>query len=157
MTTYRCMLLLTIATLAALSLLLCCNMTSQAVTYNYPTAPVVSQVVSAAGGAQSNAATLTGKTGQYTYWEGFDVTGAGATAATVVEITTTGLTNNLKFEVPVAAGVTAPFIANVPVYAVRFPTPIPSSATNTNIVVTLPSFGGGNTNASITVYGYTAP
>ena len=116
---------------------------------------IQAQVVSAAGGAQSNAATLTGKAGQYTYLEGFDITGSGATAATVVEVTTTGLANNLKFEVPVAAGVTAPFIANTPVYSVRFPTPLPSSATNTNIVVTLPSFGSGNTNASITVYGFT--
>jgi hypothetical protein len=129
----------------------------RAVTVNVPSNPVKTQVVTASGAAQSNAATLNGVSGQYTYLEGFDITGSGATAATVVEVSTTGLTNNLKFEVPVAAGVNAPFIANVPVYSVRFPTPIPSSATNTNITVTLPSFGSGNTNASITVYGFNAP
>ena len=33
-------------------------------TWTYPSQPVVTQVVTAAGGAQSNAATLTGKSGQ---------------------------------------------------------------------------------------------
>jgi hypothetical protein len=132
-----------------------CVKQARAVTWTQPTPPVVQQVVSAGGGAQSNAATITSSTGRMAYIEGFDVTGGGATAAALVEITTTGLSNNLKFEVPVAAGVTAPMIANVPVYSVRFPTPIPASAANTNIVVTLPSFGAGNTNAAITVYGFT--
>jgi hypothetical protein len=155
MTQYRFVLALFLLTLATTAWLVTSK--APAVNYQVLSQPIKAQVVSAGGGAQSNAATLAGATGQYTYIEGFDISGAGATAATVVEVTTTGLSNNLKFEVPVAAGVTAPFITNVPVYSVRFPTPIPSSATNTNIVVTLPSFGGGNTNASITVYGFTAP
>jgi hypothetical protein len=141
--------------LLALAFVLAWAGLGRTVTWTQPSLPVNTQIVSAAGGAQSNAATLTGASGKYTYLEGFDITGAGATGATVVEVTTTGLTNNLKFEVPVAAGVNAPFIGGLGVYQVRFPTPIQSSATNSNIVVTLPSFGSGNTNASITVYGFT--
>jgi hypothetical protein len=133
------------------------TVSSHAVQFTQLQPVVKAQAVTAAGAAQSNAATLTGASGMYTYLEGFDVTGSGATSAAVVEISTTGLANNLNWEVPVAAGVTAPFIAKSPGLFVRFPTPLRSSATNTNIVVTLPSFGSGNTNASLTVYGYTAP
>jgi hypothetical protein len=127
---------------------------ARSVTWTTPTPAVTQQVVSAAGAAQSNAATLTGAAGRVTYLEGFDVTGGGATGASIVEISTTGLANNLKFEMNVAAGATAAVNAQGGLF-IRFPTPIPSSATNTNIVVTLPSLGSGNTNASITVYGFT--
>ena len=142
MTTYRFVFALFLLTLAAIAFLVTSK--ALAVTYTYPTQPVAPIVVSAAGAAQSNAATLTGKTGQYTYIEGFDVTGGGATAASVVEVSTTGLSNNLKFEMNVLAGATGPINAQGGLF-VRFPTPIPSSATNTNIVVTLPSLGSGNT------------
>jgi hypothetical protein len=128
--------------------------TSQAVQYTFPAGTVTPQVVTASGAAQSNAATLTGSAGRMTYLEGFDVTGGGATAASIVEISTTGLSNNLKWEMNVLAGVAGPVNAQGGLF-IRFPTPIPSSATNTNITVTLPSLGAGNTNASITVYGYT--
>jgi hypothetical protein len=119
---------------------------------------VTLQVVNAAGAAQSNAATLTGATSKLTYIEGFDISGGGATGASVIEVTVTGITNTLKYEVPIAAGAAAPAFGTAStnaVYSVRFPTPIPSSATNTNIVVTCPSFGSGNTNASVVAYGFT--
>jgi hypothetical protein len=155
MTKYRLTFFVT-ATVAVVLYLAVCHKAVRAVNYQVLSPPVKAQVVTAAGGAQSNAATLTGATGQYTYIEGFDVTGGGATAASIVEISTTGLSNNLKYEMNVLAGVTGPVNAQGGLF-IRFPTPIPSSATNTNIVVTLPSLGAGNTNASITVYGFTAP
>jgi hypothetical protein len=142
--------------IAALAAALLYVTTAKAVNTQVLSQPVKAQVVTTAGAAQSNAVTLTGGVGQYTYIEGFDVTGGGATAASIVEISTTGLSNNLKFEMNVLAGATGPVNAQGGLF-IRFPTPIPSSATNTNIVVTLPSLGAGNTNASITVYGFTAP
>jgi hypothetical protein len=122
--------------------------------------PSVNQIIGfASGAAQSNTATLTGVTGQYTYLEGFDLTGGGATAASVIEVTTTGFSTNPKFEVAIAAGATAPAFSTTGPYtwSVRFPTPLRSSATNTNITVVVPSYGAGNTNASVIAYGYTAP
>jgi hypothetical protein len=127
---------------------------ARAINFSTQVGPVTQQVVTASGAAQSNAATLTGSVGRMTYIEGFDITGGGATAASVIEVSTSGLTNNLKWEFNVLAGVTGPMNAQNGCY-VRFPTPIPASATNTNITVTVPSFGAGNTNAAVTVYGFT--
>jgi hypothetical protein len=136
------------------------NSPARAVVWNTPASPVTPQVALASGAAQSNAATLTGSSGRMTYLEGFDLTGGGATAASVIEVSITGLTTTLKFEVAIQAGVTAPAFGtsstnSASIYSVRFPTPIPASATNTNIVVTCPSFGAGNTNASVIAYGFT--
>jgi hypothetical protein len=92
--------------------------------------------------------------------EGFDLTGGGATAASIIEVTTTGVAGSLpKFEVAIAAGVTAPAFSTTGPYtwSIRFPTPLISTATNTNITVVVPSYGTGNTNASVIAYGYTAP
>lgn len=115
----------------------------------------------AGGAAQSNAASLAAVSGKTNYITGFDVTGGGATAASVIEISVTGLSSaagsTLKYEVPILAGVTGPAFggASAPyIYSVRFPVPLPASATNTAITVTCPSFGAGNTNASVCVYGY---
>jgi hypothetical protein len=134
--------------------------TAKAVVYNY-SQPVHQQVIGfASGAAQSNTATLTGVAGEYTYIEGFDLTGGGATAASIIEVTTTGINGSLpKFEVAIAAGVTAPAFSTTGSYtwSIRFPTPLRSTATNTNITVVVPSYGSGNTNASVIAYGFTAP
>ena len=79
-----------------------------AVTYSVLQPPVNQITGFASGAAQSNTATLTGVSGQYTYLEGFDLTGGGATGASIIEVTTTGMSTNPKFEVAIAAGVTAP-------------------------------------------------
>jgi hypothetical protein len=112
--------------------------------------------ITAAGAAQSNAASLPAAAGKMTYIEGFDVTGGGATAASIVEVAITGLPTaigTLKFEVNVAAGVAASINSQGGLF-IRFPQPIPASAVNTAIVVTLPSLGSGNTNAAVTAYGF---
>jgi hypothetical protein len=111
---------------------------------------------SAVGAAQSNAAALPAASGKLTYIEGFDVTGGGATAASVVEVSITGLPTaigTLKFEMNVLAGATGPVNAQGGLF-IRFPQPLPASAVNSAITVTLPSLGAGNTNASVTAYGY---
>ncbi len=128
-----------------------------------PDNTITPQAGIASGAAQSNAAALTATTGRTQYITGFDISGSGATAASVIEVTVTGLATSaggtLKYEVPILAGVTAPAFGssttNGPsLYSVRFPVPLPASATNTAITVTCPSFGSGNTNASVCVYGY---
>ena len=108
----------------------------------------------ASGAAQSNAASLPAVAGRTNYLEGFDVTGGGATAAAVIEISVTGLAaGTLKYEMNVLAGVTGPMNAQGGVF-IRFPEPLPASGLNTAITVTVPSFGAGNTNASVVAYGF---
>jgi hypothetical protein len=109
---------------------------------------------SASGAAQSNAATLAATAAKTNFLEGFDVSGGGATAASVIEVSITGLAaGTLKYELNILAGVTGPMNAQGG-FSVRFPQPLPASAVNTAITVTVPSFGAGNTNASVVCYGF---
>ena len=107
---------------------------------------------SATGAAAPISATLAGAAGKYTYITGFEVTGAGATAAGVVLVTVTGVqggTQNFYLAIPAGAAV------GVNPLLVRFPVPLRSSALNTNIVVNVPSFGAGNTSAAVAAHGFT--
>ena len=102
--------------------------------------------------AASAVATITGAAGVFSYIDAFEVTGAGATAASVIAVTVTGLvTGTQTYIMSIPAGVTA----GVTPLIVQFPRPLQSSAVNTNIVVTAPSFGAGNTNACVNAHGYT--
>ena len=117
---------------------------------------ITPQVNGASGAAQSNAAALPATAGRTQYLEGFDVTGGGATAASIIEVSVTGLAGGtLKFEMNVLAGVTGPVNAQGGLF-IRFPEPLPASALNSAITVTVPSFGAGNTNASVVAYGFLA-
>ena len=108
----------------------------------------------AAGAAQQNVATLPAASGKTTYIEGFDITGGGATAASVIEVAVGGLAaGNLKYELNILAGATGPMNAQGG-FSIRFPEPLPASGLNTAITVTVPSFGTGNTNASVVAYGF---
>jgi hypothetical protein len=126
---------------------------AQATTWTVLTPPVTPLVVTASGAAQTNTATLTCPSGKTAFLEGFDITGGGATGAAIVDITTTGLTNNLTYELAVVAGATTEVNPQGGLF-IRFPTPIPASAISTNITVSAPSFGSGNTKASVTAYGF---
>lgn len=96
-------------------------------------------------------ATLAAVAGKTTYITGFAVTGAGATAGLPVIVTVTGtITGTLSFIAVAAVGV---LVANTPLI-VNFPTPIPASAVNTAIAVTVPSLGPGNTHSTVVAYGY---
>lgn len=106
--------------------------------------------VSSANAAAANNQTLAAAVGRTTYITGFSVSGAGATAGSVIAVTITGpgVTLTYYVTVPAGAGVgVAPLV-------VDFSRPIPASAQNTAIVVNVPSFGAGNTQAAATARGF---
>lgn len=95
-------------------------------------------------------ATLPAVAGKTNFVTGFEITGAGATAASVVIATLTGLVNTLHYVVAVPAGVAAPITPLV----VEFSPPLPASAVNTAVSINVPAFGAGNTNAAAVIHGY---
>lgn len=108
-------------------------------------------IAGASTAASSNAATLPAVSAKTNYLSGFEVTGAGATGASVITVTVAGIlggTRNYKMAIP--AGTTA---AVTPLI-VPFRPPLPASAVNTAITVTAPSFGAGNTDAAVVAHGY---
>jgi hypothetical protein len=100
--------------------------------------------------AATGTATLPASTSQYTYIEGFEVTGAGATATSIIQVAVTDGTWTLTYDMVIPAGVTA---AVTPLI-IRYARPLKSSAINTSITVTMPSFGAGNTNCCCNAVGY---
>jgi hypothetical protein len=102
--------------------------------------------------ANANAvATLPAAVGKTTWITGFTLRAAGATSASVVTATITGLlggTKSYTFTFPAGATTAADSIN------VQFSQPMPGSAANTAIVVTLPAGGAGNTNATATAEGF---
>lgn len=112
------------------------------------------QCISASGAAQTNAPALPAVADKTGYLEGFDISGGGATAASIVEVTVTGLLGGtIKYALPVVAGATANVNA-LGGLSVRFPEPLPASDKNTAITVSCPTFGAGNTNAYVNLYGF---
>lgn len=102
-------------------------------------------------GAGTAAATLTAVAGKTTYIVGFTVTGSGATTALPVTVTVTGvISGTMHFTYCAIAGV---LVANQPLNVI-FPYPIPASAPNTNIVVSCPTLGSGNTNNTVNAFGF---
>lgn len=117
--------------------------------YPYLTTP---ETASSGNVANANAvATLAAAVGKTTYISGCAITSTGATIGAVVNVTIVGvITGTMTLNYAAPAGVSAmgtPLILN-------FNPPIPASATNTTIVVTLPALGAGNTNAAVTAWGY---
>jgi len=112
------------------------------------------KVAGASGGAQQNAPSIAAVAGKLNYCTGFDISGGGATAASIIEAALSGLAGGtINFELNILAGATGPMNAQGG-FSVRFPDPIPASALNTAITLTVPSFGAGNTNASAVLYGF---
>lgn len=107
---------------------------------------------SAVGAGANNVALAAGGAGVTTYVTGFEITGAGATAGSVVNVTLTnviGGTKTYAVVIPAGAGV------SITPLVVEFPPPgIPASAANLGIGLNVPSFGAGNTNAAATINGY---
>jgi len=96
-------------------------------------------------------ATLPATTGVTNWLFGFDINGGGATAASIINCTVTGLVGGTAtFSLPIPSGAT---VGLTPLQE-RFPEPLPASAVNTAIAVSCPSFGTGNTNASVNAYGF---
>jgi hypothetical protein len=96
-------------------------------------------------------ATLAAAAGKTNYLSGFEITGAGATAASVVVATVTGLLGGtLSYVISVVAGAT---LGNAPL-VVEFDSPIAATAVNTAIAVSCPALGAGNTNCVANAHGY---
>ena len=108
-------------------------------------------VVGSTAAAAANNQTLAAAAGKRTYIAGFYVDGLGATGASVITITVTGLGVTLTFKLSIPAG-TGTQLANR--LLVTFPRPIPASADNTAIVVNVPSFGAGNTESDAGAWGF---
>lgn len=114
--------------------------------------------VSDSSGNVANAtasATLAAVAGKTTYIKGFRCTPGGATAAALVTVTVTnisnaGVTKTLSFTVGAPAGAT---LAGTPL-VVDFENGIPAYQANTSIVVSMPALGSGNANASCSAWGY---
>ena len=101
--------------------------------------------------AATASATLASVAGKTTYLSGFSLTGAGATGASVVELTVTGLAaGTLTFAVPVPAGAA---VGLTPLN-IHFDTPLPASAAHVDIVVSVPTLGAGNLNTSVNAWGF---
>lgn len=118
--------------------------------------PAGSTPVTSSSGNVANAsaaATLAGAAGLTTYLAGFVITGGGATAASLVDVTVTGLLGGTATHtLGVVAGATLPNAALI----ARFVPPIPASGLNTAIVVTVPALGAGNTKSTVMAHGFRA-
>src|SRR6266567_4522675 len=118
-----------------------------------PSAPGVDITASSGNVAAATAtATLAAATGKVTYICGFAITSAGSTAAAVVSPTVANvITGTLTFTYTTVAGVT---LANAPLIVPFTTRCIPANAPNTAIVVSVPSLGAGNTNTTVSAWGY---
>lgn len=111
-------------------------------------------VLTSSSGNVANAsavATLAATAAKTTWITGFEITAGGATASAVVVSTVVGVlggTMSYIFAAPAGATVGATPLV------VMFDNPIPGSAVNTAIVVTLPALGAGNTNAAVVAHGF---
>lgn len=104
-------------------------------------------VASSTGTTGSIAETLTGVSGRWTYICGFVITSSGTTTATNGNVTITGLAATMNFNYAFVS-------SGQGVLGVSFNSCIPSSAENTNIVLTVPA-GGTGTTVAATAWGYT--
>lgn len=104
------------------------------------------------GAAQINTATLAPPAGQVAYLSGFCCSGGGATAALGIDITVAGINTTLHFTSVIPAGAGVPWGP----FEIIFPTPLAGSAPGVAIVVTLPSFGAGNTAACVSAWGFSS-
>ena len=117
------------------------------------TQPHAFPVTAASGNVAAAAAvaTLPGAPGLTTFISGFEITASGATAASCVNATVAGVVSgSLTYTFCAPAGITA----EAPPLIVNFNPPIPAASVNTAIMVTLPSLGAGNTNATVVTHGF---
>ncbi len=117
--------------------------------------PAGSTVVTASSGNVANAAAAASLPAPgaavLNYATGFVITAGGATAGSLVLATLAGvLGGTMTFAIAIPAGAT---LGAQPL-VVSFPTPIPASALNTAITLTLPAAGVGNTNAAVVLTGF---
>jgi hypothetical protein len=109
-------------------------------------------VIVASGNVASAAAvaTIPPSAGYLTHLVGFRVSGLGATAGLAVIVTVTGVADDsLEFSYVAKAGV---LLANEELEVI-FPFPIAAADDDTDIVITCPDLGDGNTHNQVVAYG----
>lgn len=120
-----------------------------------PLVPSGATNVAASSGNVANGvatATMPAVVGKTNYVTGFSVTSGGATTAALVTATLSGVVGGpLAYTFGAPLGATA---AALPLI-VELETPIPGSAANTAVSISLPALGTGNTNAAVNIHGYT--
>jgi len=95
-------------------------------------------------------ASLPAVAGETNSLSGFMITGAGATAAGLVQATITGLLGGtVTIPVAVPAGVDT----SIAPVVVNFTSPLPASAPNQAITISLPALGAGNLAAAVGLWG----
>lgn len=111
-------------------------------------------VVVATSGVVANtiaSATLPAAVGKTTYISGFQVTADGATSAACTGFQVTGTLNSqLNYVFCWPAGVTTPATPLI----VNFDPPLPATAANTTISVSVPAAGAGNTGTAVNAFGF---
>jgi hypothetical protein len=116
--------------------------------------PVLATAAIASSGVVANAnavATLPAMAAMTAYITGFQITGAGATAAKSVVAQLAGVAGGpIDYSFTFPAGVGAP----AQPLTVNFTVAIPAAAMNTAISLTLPAAGVGNVAAAVTVQGF---
>lgn len=119
--------------------------------HGYPTQTYPAHAASGNVANAAAAASLAAVPGRTAYVTGFEITAGGATAAALVEATLAGLrggTATYIFGAPAGAtAIAQPLI-------VKFQMPLPASAINTAITITLPALGAGNTKAAVAIHGF---
>lgn len=117
-------------------------------------APNGATVVTASSGnvaAATASAALPAVASVLNYVTGFTVTAGGATSAAIVNVTLVGvLGGTMTFNFGAAAGAT---VMSTPLVVV-FPVPVPATAVNTAITLSMPTLGAGNTNAAVMIHGF---
>jgi hypothetical protein len=111
------------------------------------------QVTASSGNvaAATATATLAAALGKVTYICGFSITSAGSTAAAVVSPTIANIvTGTMTFTYATVVGVT---LANAPL-VIAFNPCISGSTPNTAVAVSMPSLGAGNTNTTVSAWGF---
>ena len=122
---------------------------------NSPLYPENAVPLASSSGKKANAAATAtlakGGADSVVYLAGFTITGAGATAAAVVEVTVTGVVGGtLTYEYGAVAGAA---LMNAPLTQ-RFDPPLPAADADTDIVVSCPALGAGALANSANAWGY---
>lgn len=117
-------------------------------------APQNSTPVAASSGNVANAAavaTMPAVAGKTNYVTGIEITGGGATAASLSVATLAGLSGGtLSYVVAAVIGAT---LGNLPI-CIEFDPPLPANDANTAVTLTVPALGAGNTNSVANIHGY---
>jgi hypothetical protein len=107
---------------------------------------------STAVGNSAIALTIPAVAGRTNFCTGFEITAGGATTATSVTVTLTGIIGGTQnYNLPIS---TTPASA-VTTLIVEFTYPLQASAANTTITLNVPAAGAGNTSTAACLHGYT--